>query len=159
MLDTILSSAKGELLNQLGSQFNLNPDQANKTVDTAKKTVADGLMKEVTSGNVSGLLDIFNAKAPGATNNPIVGGIVQQLVTNLVQKVGLNQQMASTVSNFVVPFILGKVAGSKQGGFSASDLTGMLGGGGGVADKIGSVLGGKEGLGGKLGGLGKMFGK
>jgi hypothetical protein len=141
----------------LGSKFNLNPDQATKTVDTAKKTVTDGLLKEVTSGNVSGLLEIFNAKAPGATNNPIVGGIVQQLVTNLVQKVGLNQQMATTVSNFVVPFIVSKLAGSKEGGFSTTDLTSMLGGG--VADKIGSALGGKEGLGGAIGGLGKMFGK
>src|SRR4051812_6030119 len=100
MLDSILSSAKGELLDQLSSKFNLNPDQANKTVDTAKKTVADGLINEVTSGNISGLTSLFNGGA-AAASNPIIGGISSQLVTNLVQKVGLNQQVASAISNYV----------------------------------------------------------
>jgi len=151
MFDSILNSAKGELLSQLGSQFNLNPDQAGKTVDVAKKSVTDGLLKEVTSGNVSGLVNLFNGKSPAA-GNPIVNGIAQQTVTSLVQKVGLNQQMASTVSNFVVPFIVSKISGSKQGGFDAGDLTSMLGGG--VGDKIKSAFGGDVG-----GALGKLFGK
>jgi len=151
MLDSILNSAKGELLEQLGSKFNLNPDQAGKTVDAAKKSVADGLLGEVTSGNISGLVNLFNGKSPVA-GNPIVSGIVQQLVTSLVQKVGLSQQVAGTVSNFVIPFIVSKIAGSKQGGFNADELTGMLGGG--VGDKIKSALGGDIG-----GALGKLFGK
>lgn len=152
MLDSILNSAKGELLNQLGSKFNLNPDQAGKTVDAAKKSVTDGLLKEVTSGNVSGLVNLFNGKS-SVTGNPIVNGIAQQLVTSLVQKVGLNQQMAGTVSNFIVPFIVSKISGSKQGGgFGADDITSMLGGG--VGEKIKSALGGDVG-----GALGKLFGK
>lgn len=152
MLDSILNSAKGELLNQLGSKFNLNPDQAGKTVDVAKKSVTDGLLKEVTSGNVSGLVNLFNGKSPAA-GNPIVNGIAQQMVTSLVQKVGLNQQMAGTVSNFIVPFIVSKISGSKQsGGFGADDITSMLGGG--VGDKVKSALGGDVG-----GALGKLFGK
>lgn len=153
MLDNILNSAKGELLNQLGSQFNLNPDQAGKTVDVAKKSVADGLLKEVTSGNINGLVSLFNGKSPAA-GNPIVNGIAQQLVTSLVQKVGLNQQVAGTVSNFVVPFLVSKISGSKQGGFGADDITSMIGGG--VADKLKSAIGGQGGIGGALG---KMFGK
>ena len=153
MLDSILSSAKGELLNQLGSKFNLNPDQANKTVDTAKKTVTDGLLKEVTSGNISGLTSLLNGGGQGS--NPIASGISTQLVTNLVQKVGLNQQMASTISSFVVPFILSKLSANKPaGGFSADSITSMLGGD--VGDKVKSMLGGEGGVGGALG---KMFGK
>ncbi len=152
MLDSILNSAKGELLNQLGSKFNLNPDQAGKTVDAAKKSVTDGLLKEVTSGNVNGLVNLFNGKSP-VQGNPIVNGIAQQLVTSLVQKVGLNQQVAGTVSNFVVPFIVSKISGSKpSGGFNSGDLTSLLGGG--IGDKIKSAVGGNVG-----GTLGKIFGK
>ena len=151
MLDSIISSAKGELLSQLGGNFNLTPDQAGKTVDTAKKTVSEGLVKEVSSGNVDGLLNLFNGKSP-VNGNPIISGIAQQLIPNLVQKVGLNQQVAGTVSNFVVPFIVSKLAGSKPAGsFNASDITSMFGGG--IAGKLTSAVGG---IGGKVG---KMFGK
>lgn len=151
MLDTILNSAKDELLGQLGSKFNLNSDQAAKTADAAKKSITDGLMKEVSSGNIDGLVNLFSGKASTA-GNPIVDGIAKQLVTNLIQKVGLNQQIAGTVSAFVIPFLISKITGSKKEGFGADDITSMLGGG--IGDKIKSTLGGKLG-----GALGNIFGK
>jgi hypothetical protein len=59
--------------------------------------------------------------------------------------------MASSVSNFIIPFIMQKLGNKTQGqNMDKSDILGMLGGGGDTLDSL------KKGIGGKIGGL---FGK
>lgn len=155
MLDTIINAAKGELTKQLGSQFQLNPQQADKALSLTKDGMQAGLLKEVTSGNISGLVNLFNGKSPVA-GNPIVNGIVTQLVGSFTSKLGLNPQMASTVANFVVPFIVSKISSQKpSGGFDSAKLTQILGGA--AAGQLGNLV--KDQGQGLLGKVGKMFGK
>ena len=155
MLDTIISAAKGELTQQLGSKFQLNPQQADKALALTKDGLQAGLLKEATSGNISGLLNLFNGKSPVA-GNPIVSGIASQLVGSFTSKLGLNPQMASTVANFVVPFILSKISSQKPAsGFDQAKITEMLGGA--AAGQFGNLV--KDQGQGLLGKVGKIFGK
>lgn len=154
MLDKIFSAAKSELTQQLGSKFQMDAPQADKVFSTAKDSLQSGLMKEATSGNVNGLLSLFNGKA-SMEANPLVANLVSQLTGSLTSKAGLNQSLASSVGTFVVPLILGKLSSNKPaGGFDVASLTKMLTGtGGGLGDTLKSTLG--EGMGDKLG---KIFG-
>jgi hypothetical protein len=142
MIDKIFSAAKSELTQQLGSKFQLDASQTDKVFVTAKDSLQAGIMKEVTSGNVDGLLGMLNGKV-SMQGNPIVSSLAKQLIGSLTSKVGLNQQMASSVGNFIVPFIMGKLADKKpSGGFDVAGLTTLLGGeGGSLIDKAKSTLG------------------
>ncbi len=151
MLNSIFSAAKGELTQQLGSKFQLNSQQAEQAVGLTKDTIQSGLLKEAGSGNISGLLNLFNGNSP-VGGNPIVTGISNQLVSALTSKLGLSPQVAGAVSTFAVPFIMSKISGNKpSGGFDQSKITEMLGGAGG--NVVGNLLKAQ----GK--GIGEKFGK
>ena len=146
MLDQLLAGAKSELTKQISSKFQLDSTQAEKAAATTKDTVQAGLMKEVASGNISGLTNLLNSG--GAAGNPIVANLSKQVVDNLTSKLGLSPQIASAISTFAIPFILGKISGNKTGGFDASTVTKMFGGGN-LADSLQGAAG--KALGGKLG--------
>lgn len=141
MIDKIFSTVKGELAKQLGSKFQLEAPQAEKVIAASKESIQTGLMKEVSSGNVNGLLNLFNGKT-SMQGNPLVSGLATQLIGSLTSKVGLNKQMASSVGNFIVPYIMGKLADNKPaGGFDVASLTNLVGGeGGGLISKAKETL-------------------
>ena len=147
--------AKNSIGKQLGSKFQLNQQQADKALSLTKDSLQAGLLKEATSGNISGLMNLFNGKSPVA-GNPIVNNIASQLVGSFTSKLGLSPQIASTVANFVVPFLLSKISSQKPAsGFDQAKLTELLGGAAG--GQLGNILKTQgEGL---LGKVGKLFGK
>ena len=154
MLDTIISAAKNELTQQLGSKFQLNPQQADKTLAITKDGLQAGLLKEVTSGNISGLMNLFNGKS-AVSGNPIVNNIVSTVVGSLTSKLGLSPQIASAVGNFVVPFLVSKISSQKpSSGFDQAKITEMLGGA--AAGQLGDLM--KTQGTGLMGKLGKIFG-
>lgn len=165
---------KGELGGQLLSQFGLEADKVDDTVETAGSTIKDVVMSEVSGGNIGGLLDLFKQKDDHAISaNPIAQNMVGQLVNNFVSKLGLNKAIAEKISAFAVPFVVKfisnkfdkDVEGDDENSLldlfgmdKIGDLLGNLTGGKG-GDLLGDLTKGKGGLLGKLGGLGKLFGK
>lgn len=141
MLDKIFSDAKSELTNQLGSKFKLDASQTDKVITTTKDTLQTGLMKEVSSGNVGSLLNLVNGSA-SMQGNPVVNGLTTQVIDSLTSKVGLSKQVASSVGNVIVPFIMGKLKDNKPaGGFDVASLTSLIGGEGSFMDKAKEKLG------------------
>lgn len=149
MINSLISSLKGELGANLTSQFGLEPDKVDDSVELAKDNVTGGLKSEAAKGNFSGIKEMLsgNHTDPG---NPIVGNITNNYIGDLTSKLGLSPAIASAVGKFVIPFILQKLGNKTQGGkMDQGDILGMLGGG----DALNKI---KEGFGGKIGGL---FGK
>jgi hypothetical protein len=94
-------------------------------------------------------------------NNPIVASIATNAIGAIVQKFGLNSQVAGSIVNSVLPGVLGAVigqlngqGGSGGGGFDLGSLI-QMGGGlfGGGNDQQGKPASGGIDLGGMLGGL------
>jgi hypothetical protein len=148
MLEELLKSGGKELISQLGSQFNLDASQANQVAEVSSETIKNELFDEAKSGNFDGILSLFNGSTSSA-GSALSGKLTNSLVGSLLSKVGLKNEMAQKVATFVIPFILQKISGNKpSGGFSAGDLTSLLGGSTTdiLKDKASNLL--KGGLGG-----------
>ncbi|WP_225865844.1 hypothetical protein [Dyadobacter aurulentus] len=141
-----------------------NPDVPNEqnqeVMNTLVGSITGGLQDQAQSGNIGGLMSLFSGESgtSGASllNNPIVASIATNAIGAIVQKFGLNSQVAGNIVNAVLPSVLGAVIGKMNGagggGFDLGSLVQMGGGlfGGGKDEKPGQ--GGID-LGGMLGGL------
>ncbi len=152
MIQETINAVKGELTGLLTQKTGLTPDKANASADLAKDEIVNGLKKEASSGNISGLMGLL--KGGNMAGNPVMTNIINQYAGSLITKLGLPDNVSKQVATFAIPFIMSKLQG-KTAGKSEGDIASMLGGdlGGGVGDML------KKGLGGLGGGLGGLFGK
>lgn len=146
-----------------------NPDVPNEhnqeVINTLTSSITGGLQEQVQSGNINGLLGLFGGEsgtsAASLMNNPIVASIATNAIGAIVQKFGLNSQVAGNIVNSVLPGVLGAVIGQLNGGGNGAgngfDLGSLIqmGGGlfGGGSDAKGKPASGGLDLGGMLGGL------
>lgn len=142
------------------------PNEHNtEVINTLTSSITGGLQEQVQSGNLSGLMSLFGGESgtSGASlmNNPIVASIATNAIGAIVQKFGLNSQVAGSIVNSVLPGVLGAVIGQLNGqgggagsGFDLGSLI-QMGGGlfGGGNDQQGKPASGGIDLGGMLGGL------
>jgi len=153
MLDQLIQMAT----QQLGQQFVENPDIPNDQFDvnnvakTAGSSIFETIAGQISGGNLSGITEMLSGQQTN-TNNPLVSSIATNVVNSLVQKSGLNPQLAQTIASVAVPFVLNmfnKQAGAAQS--SGMDIGGLISGA--------LSGGGSQGGGGLLGGLlGGLFG-
>lgn len=145
MLESIINSVKGQLTGELQNKFNIDPNQANRSVDLAKDNLANGLKKEATGGDFGGIMDMLKGnKAPA--DSSVVNGMTNNYIGELTSKLGIPEQVARQIGPFVMTFLMNKVSGKVTSeGMGQSDVMGMLGGG--LMDKL------PKGIGDKLGGL------
>lgn len=150
-----------------------NPDVPNEhnqeVINTLTSSITGGLQEQIQSGNINGLMGLLGGESgtSGASllNNPIVASIATNAIGAIVQKFGLNSQVAGSIVNSVLPGVLGAVIGqfNGQGGAAGSgggngfDLGSLIQMGGslfgGANDQQGKPASGGVDLGGMLGGL------
>jgi hypothetical protein len=147
MIDSIISSLKGDIGSKLTSQFGLSSDKVDPSVNLAKENVQEGLMSEAKKGNFSEIKNLLSGSQ--TQNNGIINNITNSYIGDLTSKLGIPSSTAASVGNFVIPFIMQKLGQKTQGqNLDQGSIMSMLGGG----DSLKNL----GGLGGKLGG---MFGK
>ena len=156
MLDQLIQMAT----QQLGQQFVENPDvpndqfDVNQVAQTAGSSIFETIAGQISGGNLGGITEMLSGQQTTG-NNPLVSGIATNVVNSLVQKSGLNPQLAQTIASVAVPFALNMF--NKQAGAAQSNgidigglISGALSGGGSNQGGGGGILGGL--LGGLLGG-------
>ncbi|AJA69283.1 hypothetical protein HX045_03360 [Myroides odoratimimus] len=122
-------------------------------------SIINGLKDSVSSGDISGLTNLLSGQASNIASNPIVTGMIGNLISGLVGKLGLSEGVAGSFANGVVPQVVSAIVAKIQGGESGFDMSTILSGlgQGGAQDMLGSLLGGKEGLGGAIDKLKGLF--
>lgn len=149
MFQEIFNSASGDLLSGLTGQIGLSQDQAKSAMNVTKDNLLSSLGKEAASGNMDGILKMLNMGS-SAQSSPIFQNLVGNLSSSYISKLGVSPQIASQISNFILPKIISAISGSKTGDLDKSDLMKMItqGAGGSLANKAGDIL---------KGGLGNLF--
>jgi len=125
------------------------PNEHNEAViQAASGSIFDSLKDQLTSGNVSGLAEIFNSgnaegsavtqQAAGSFTDKLAGlginaetakGLAATIIPTILSK--LTQKTADpNNSAFNIKDILGSLAGGADGKFDVSDVIGMFNGGG-----------------------------
>ena len=157
MLDQLMGSIGGDLINSITEKAGISADQAKEVLPIATETLQSGLMKEAAGGNLSGILGLFNS-APGAlAQNSLFGNLKSMFMKNIMTKLGLPEPIAAMVAGSGMESIIGGLAGKLggAGNITQDSLLSNLGLGG----TDGLMDAGKDMLKGKLGDLtGGLFG-
>lgn len=160
MLDKLMESFGGDVINQITEKAGISADQAKQVLPIAQESLQSGLMEQVTGGNVDGILGMFNsAGGDGLMSNSLFSGIKAQMMKGVMTKMGLPESVAGMVAGTGMSSIIGNLAG-KLGGAGSIDSAGLmsglgLGGGGGLMDMATNMAKDKMG---DLGGLGDKAG-
>jgi len=147
MLDKLFESFGADVISNLTEKAGITPDQAKEVLPIAQESIQSGLMEQVTSGNISGILGMFNSGS-GMASNPIFGSIKTMFMSSIMSKMGLPSGVAGMVAGSGLENIMGNLTGALKGDDGEVSQEGMmdkLGLGGGIADMAKGVLGDKLG--------------
>ncbi len=142
---------------QEGSAKGLGTDLTSAVTKETGDSILSGLKGALTGGNISQLTDLFQGNVSGLTSNPVVMGIIANLVSSLTGKLGIDQAVSQNFAGSVVPKVMetlvSKVQGGKESGFQMTDLIASLSGDGakGLLESLGGSLGLDQNKDGKLG--------
>lgn len=144
MIDSIIGQLKDEVAGSLKEKAGVDDSQVNGIMDVVKNVAGEKIGKEMLSGNLSDVLNLFSDKANSSGANSLQTSITSGVVNALADKLGMSKDKAEMVTNMVIPALMKFVTkkNSETSDDDASPLTEMFGG----SDKLG-------GLGKKLGGL------
>lgn len=155
MLDQLMSSVGGNVISELTEKTGINAEQAKSVLPVAQESLQSGLMEQVTGGNMSGIMGMFNSSGGGLMNNPVFAAIKAKFATGVMSKLGVPESVAGMVAGTGMTSMVTGLASQLKGDsgeVSQDDLMSKLGLGGGLGDMA------KGPLGDKLGGLGDIAG-
>lgn len=138
MLNSIVKNIAPEVLSAVTEKFGLNQDMGNIAVDTTKDSLQEGVSHEISKGNLDGLLAMFNN---GAETSPIFKSLTSKLAGDYTQRLGLTPDLATQISNYVLPLVLTKISSMLGGKVDKDSLSKALASGG-LLGKAGDLLGG-----------------
>ncbi len=102
----------------------------NEAVGLATESVFSGLQGALANGGLKDVLGIFGGQASPSSGNPLVGGIVDNLVGSLMRKFGIDSPMATSIAASLIPSIIGKLVGKtndpSDSSFNINDIIGAL---------------------------------
>ena len=158
MLDKLLQLADGPLREMLSG---VDKDKAIDSAHVVEESVFETLKKQVASGDLSAVREMFSGRETDPSS-PVVNNLKGDVSHSLMDKLGIDSKTAMTMAAMAIPLLMNmfnkKVndAPQKNEDIQSSIADSLKGGGGsGVGDILGSLLGGsKDGKGGMdLGGL------
>ena len=156
MLDKIMESMGGGIAEQIAGKAGVSADQAKAMLPLAQESLQEGLMEQVTGGNVSGLLGMFQGATGGGgglMSNGIFGGIKAMFMKKIMTNMGLPESVAGLAAGTGMASMVSGLAGKiQQDGdtdeIDAGSLMNVLGVGGdagGMLGKAAGMLGGLTG--------------
>jgi hypothetical protein len=138
------------------------PDQENNAaIQDVAQNILGGLQSQAKQGNTQDIMAMFQNGGSSLSNNPMVGNIIANVAASLASKFGISPQIAQSIATTLLPKVLGqfvnKTNDPNDKDFDLQDMLGKFTGNSDVAGML-NKIGGSEGTGSTLGGLGKMFG-
>lgn len=153
MLGKLFESFGGDVINSLTEKAGITTDQAKEVLPIAQESIQSGLLEQVTSGNISGILEMFNSGS-SMSDNPIFGSIKSMFLSGIMSKLGLPSSVANIVAGDGLEGIMGNLTGAlkeNDGEVTEDGIMDKLGLGGEIGDMAKNVL--KDKLGDITGGL------
>lgn len=128
----MINMAKQELGETVIQGTPLNSEQAKETIEIGGNTLFEGVKDQVMAGNFSQLMSIFSGGVNSASTmqNPIISGIASTFIQRVVTQLGVPQQTAVTIVNFVLPHLLSFLQSKAGQGGNPQNLMQMFANGG-----------------------------
>lgn len=139
MIESIIENLKSEVGGQLTSKTELSSRKLDSVFSVIGDVVKNEAAKEMMSGNLSGLMNLFSDEPNEASANQLQSNMNSGIVSELMGKLGISPELAKNISAIVLPILMNMI--SKKKNDSSEDDSSFL------SELLGSA-GGKEGLGG-----------
>lgn len=147
MLDQLINFAKDQLGDQFKTDNQLDDNQQSEVFSTAQSSIMDTLKNQIGSGNIGGLMNLFNGQDDAnPQSNPIAGQAQQNVVASLMDKLGLDEGKAGAIAQQIIPAVMQRFSSPETGtADNPMDLVKKIGldGDSGIADMISKFTGGE----------------
>lgn len=128
MLEQLFNLVKNGAEQEIINNPMIPNEENNHAVGMATDAIFNGLQGSLASGGLKDVLGMFAGKSGLNTANPLVGGIVNNLVGGLTQKFGLDSQAAGSIASSLIPSVLGKMVSKTNDPADPSfDMNGIIG--------------------------------
>ncbi|MCD8528715.1 MAG: DUF937 domain-containing protein, partial [Chitinophagales bacterium] len=155
MLESILGALKNQVGSQLESQAGVSSGMVDQILKITGNVATKEVSKEMLGGNLSNVMNLFSNQQNNAGANALQNNIMNGMVSNFVEKLGLNQQVANSATSIILPTLMNLI--TKKNSTTPDNDASPLN------ELFNVVAGGKTGsnpLGGLIGKtLGGLFGK
>ena len=134
MIEQLFSLIQQESQQEIINNPAIPNEQNGLAVGLATESIFGGLQNVLANGGLQQVMGLFGGGQQGvSSSNPLVGGIMQNLIGQFMTRLGLSQGAASGIAGTLIPMVLGKLIGkttsSDNNGFDINGLLGSLMGG------------------------------
>lgn len=145
MFDQLIQFAKEQLGDQFKIDNQLDDNQQSEVFSTAQSSIMDTVKNQIGSGNIGGLMNLFNGQDDAnPQSNPIAGQAQQNVVASLMDKLGLDEGKAGAIAQQIIPAVMQRFSSPETGtAENPMDLVKKIGldSDSGIADMIGKFTG------------------
>jgi hypothetical protein len=145
-----MEMVSGDALNAMTEKAGVSMDQAKQMLPLAGDSLQEGLMSQVTGGNVDGVLEMFKSFTRGGLeSNDIFGSIKNLFMKKVMMSNSFPESVAGLVATSGMKSIIGTLAGKIQADSGANNidtgsLRNVLGGGESMIETIEGMVGGNK---------------
>lgn len=133
MLEQLFNLIKNESQNEIINNPAIPNEHNNHAVGLATDSIFSGLQGALANGGLKDVLGMFTGGGNTNSSNPIVGGIINNLVGSLMHKFGIDNAAATSIASSMIPSILGKLVNKtndpNDSSFNINGIIGSLMGG------------------------------
>ncbi|MFQ3575383.1 MAG: DUF937 domain-containing protein [Cytophagales bacterium] len=128
LLEIVQESTKDSVVKnqKVPNQFNTGVQQE------IAESITDFMKNQVASGNINGVVELLKkgSNTKSTKSDPIVGGIVKTLVSNLSKKFNISEDVAIAIAQQAIPLVISgltkKAANKRDNSIDFSTILGEL---------------------------------
>lgn len=136
MIDSIIDSLKGEVVEGLTNKLGLSGTEVDKTLSSTKDAFDKTLSDEAGSNGLETLTNLFSDNENSSLSNGLISSLGENLVSSLFSN-GFSSDKVSSIKDLVLPVLI-KIVSEKIGG-NSQVLLGLLGKGD-IQDKASGLI-------------------
>lgn len=144
MLEQLLQGLQSQVGKEVQEKAGVDSDMVSKIMNIAGGVASEQVSKQVMSGGLSDVMNLFSNKENSSSANALQSNITNEIVSSLIEKLGLDKSKASMITAIVVPAIMNIVTkkNNETPDNDSSPIESLFGGkkGGGLTDLIGGFL-------------------
>ncbi len=128
MLEQLFNLIRNESEQEIIQNPAIPNEQNNHAVGLATGSIFSGFQNALSSGRLKDVLGMFGGKSSPDISNPLVEGMVNNLVKNLKAKFGIDNLMAGSIASSLIPNVLNKLISKTNDPSDHSfDINGIIG--------------------------------
>jgi len=146
MLDQILNGLKSQVGNEIQQKAGVSSNMLDDIMKITGQVATKEVSKEMLGGNLETVMNLFSSGDNSSQANSLQSNIVNGLVGNFTEKLGLNKDTATTITSIVIPALMKMIANknSETADDDASplmDLFNTATGGDNSSNPLGGLIG------------------